>query len=240
MEEEKPWNDGSTGLYTYADPAEVDGVASTGGTYAPQNCFPGPDCDNGLDTGIEAPGANGTAHMFHFTGTGFKPASYGGGMGIWLDCADAESAGATSIEYYFKGDHDVLVYLETPSTMQVANGGNCIGDDNTCVAPHYTQAASNAWVKTTLSWNDFVGGLSAGAPAEPDLTRIEHLRFAVVKTDAETAGTLDWGWDIAIDEVRWVGGDLPEIGNGGGSEASGGSPSNGGAAGGDFGSGGSP
>ncbi|HEV8244438.1 MAG TPA: hypothetical protein VGP93_01590 [Polyangiaceae bacterium] len=196
------YEDGTTGdmttvgMYTYGEPGADAVPPGNGGTISPL-----PDA---VDTGlITTDGANGTSNSYHFTGTGFKAASWGGGFGIWLACTDASTV--DGVKFYYMSDQALTVSIPIPANVTNLQMGECQGDFNTCKQWSTEIPAAAAWTEVSIVWADLTGGI----PAAFDNTEVIGIGFAIVVPAAAADG---WGWDVSLDEVEWIGG---PVGTGG-------------------------
>ncbi len=193
-------------LYVFAD------TSALGGTTTPAD-------NTALKSGVKMPGADGSAHYFDFVGTGFKTKSYGGGIGVTLDCTDA--SGAQGISFWLKSDIALLAQVSNQADNPTVNGGLCAGDFSSCAQNSATVPAAAAWKEISLMWADFAGG-KPNAAVDP--AKLVGIGF-VINAPADAVDS--WGFDVSLDEIKWIG--LPDApaGGGGGSGGTGGGTSGG-------------
>ncbi len=186
--------DGTMGFYVYAD----SGMA--GGSITPAS-------NDVVSDGVVAGGADDSAHSFSFTGAGFGQASYGAGLGVWMNCRDASSV--DGVRFYVKSDVDLMVTASNPVDNPTSNGGECVGDFSTCAQNGKLVPAASSWTLVSLAWSDFTGGKPI---ASVDPSEIDGFGIAIQKpTDAEDG----WGFTMAIDQIEWLGAPEPVEGQGG-------------------------
>jgi hypothetical protein len=133
----------------------------------------------------------------HFVGEGFAADSWGAGMGIWLDpCLDPSAA--TGVSFYVNSDVALRVGVVTPETQSTEFEGTCtLGDSckNNTVAVADT---GGEWAIVELEWTEFAGGTVM--PLDP--TGVTGIDIGI----APPAGTAaEWGFDVFIDDVSWMG-----------------------------------
>jgi hypothetical protein len=176
-------------LFVFAD------STNNGGTTTPLVASPA----GGILTG----GPDG--HFFEFKGDGFKKSSYGGGLGVSMNCTDA--SGATGLSFWMKSSLPVTVQVNNQADDPVSNSGLCVGDFSSCAQNSYKQPAVADWTKVAVSWAQFTGGKPNAAV---DIHKIVSVGF-VINPPADATDT--WTFDVALDDVEWGG--LPQGGDAG-------------------------
>ncbi len=187
---------------------EVSAAMFTGGGYyIYSDTAGGTTTPTGATITPEAGGHVGNA--LHFSGTGFPSTSWGAGVGIWLTCVNA--SGVDGISFWMKNDVPVKVSVSQPSTQAVMYGGTCTATNCTNnAAPNV--AANASWTQVDVQWSSFTGGT---APLESN--HITGIDFQIPMPAGTTA---DWGFDVSVDDVSWLGG-TTGAGGGGGAPSSG-------------------
>lgn len=152
------------------------------------------------------------AHYFEFKGDGFKKASYGGGLGVSMNCTDA--SGATGLSFWLKSSLPITVQVNNQADDPLSNSGLCAGDFSSCAQNSFVQPAVAEWTKVTLTWAQFTGGKPSAAI---DTHKIVSVGFVI---NPPAGATDTWTFDVALDDVEWSG--LPEAASDAGAPAEGG------------------
>jgi hypothetical protein len=137
----------------------------------------------------------------HWVGTDFQPGAYGGGIGIYIDNCAAVASDVTGVSFWYRSDIALLF------------GSNQLNVDHTI-----DLAPVEDWTEVIVSWDDLT-------PEGFDTTKIGGFFWRVVPPPMVME---DWGFDVWLDEINWVGGMAPGTGGTGGTTGAGGGATTGG------------
>jgi hypothetical protein len=138
---------------------------------------------------------------------------WGGGVGIWMTCANASSF--KGISFWARGQipgNDLSLSLVTADTTPVSTGGTCTGS---CVAPQVVSLPLDGlvWTQVTVPWASFVGGIASGAAYTPTGDNLAGLTFTVAldyaAVDAGPDGAAIYGpvpanIDFQLDDIEFM------------------------------------
>jgi hypothetical protein len=144
---------------------------------------------------IVSGGQSGNALEFKIGQTG----SWIGGFGMWATCMDVRAY--SGVSFYAKGSagRTVKLTMNHPNTDEVANGGNCVGNYEVCVAPSTTFVLSSSWQKVEIRWSQLSAGTAnlVSVPFDPALWH--GIGFGFVRDDWGTKAD----FELSIDEVAF-------------------------------------
>jgi hypothetical protein len=167
-----PANDGGWFIY-HANPAD---------NQCTEVCMTTPPRDGAGEFTLSPtmPARSGSTNALHVVSNDFPGSAYGGGIGVYLDCASL-SEEITGVSFYYRSDR--------PLTFGVASGLPPV-DHNTSIA------AASDWTHAEIMFEDL-------APATFNHAILGSMYWRVA---APAGGTDPWSFDIWLDDISWIGG----------------------------------
>lgn len=126
------------------------------------------------------PERDGSTNALHVVGSGFPSTAYGGGIGMYLDCASLDAA-ITGVSFWYRSD--------VPLTFGVSTG--LPSADHTAAVP-----AAEEWTQMEISFSSL-------SPSNVDRAVFGAMFWRISVPPGTTA---DWGFDVWLDDVSWIGG----------------------------------
>jgi hypothetical protein len=208
---------GSTLAQNYAE-AFGGATAGSGTAYAGPYAFSGGGADGGVDYTLSMV----TGRTGGLTDAGLQDwgldlaltdeAVWGGGVGIWMTCANASAF--KGISFWARGQipgNSVTVALAIADTAPVSAGGTCVG---TCTAPQVNLPLDGlVWTQVTVPWASFAGGVASGVAYTPTGNNLAGLTFSVSlaygEVDAGPDGAAIYGpvpanIDFQLDDIEFM------------------------------------
>jgi hypothetical protein len=127
--------------------------------------------------------------------------SWGGGLGLWLNCVDARGYGG--IHFWARGSvpspdalpvNNATVLLTIAETLETPDG-TCAGP---CTRPKKVIELSDTWTEYTILWGDFTAGDAAGTSVPATGDNLTGIEIAVSNTDVVSEILVE------IDDVSFV------------------------------------
>jgi hypothetical protein len=168
----------AAGLYVYTDNQNDDTPWSYGSIFP----APGDDLSEALTPGV-------VGKAFQLFGYDFVPGSWGAGVGLYMDCIEANTA--TGITFFVKSDVTVRVSVTIPQNQPFFDGGECQGDYSVCVQNYVDLGPSPEFSQVTLLWGAFQGG----KPGFFDPARIVGINFQALFPGS--------GFSLSVDELEF-------------------------------------